>query len=135
MIFCIYAILIAKKQVDKLAQKKLIKRPIYLDWLNSWREQPLIKVISGVRRCGKSTLFHLFINDLIASGVKKEQIISINLEELEYEKLLNYHSLYDYIKTRLYPDDFTYVFIDEIQQCRNFEKVVDSLFVKGNIDI
>ena len=121
--------------MNKLAQKKLIKRPIYLDWLKSWRERPLIKVISGVRRCGKSTLFHLFINDLIADGIKKKQIISINLEELEYEKLLDYHSLYDYIKTRLYPDGFTYVFIDEIQQCKAFEKAIDSLFVKGNIDI
>jgi predicted AAA+ superfamily ATPase len=103
--------------------------------MRSWRGQPVIKVITGVRRCGKSTLFRLFIDELLASGVKQKQIISINLEELEFEDLLDYHALYEYIKQRICSKEGTYLFIDEIQNCKNFEKAIDSLFVKENIDI
>ncbi|MDR3076545.1 MAG: ATP-binding protein [Synergistaceae bacterium] len=114
---------------------KFVQRPQYLAWLNDWREKPVIKVVTGVRRCGKSTLFALYIDSLIEYGVKPEQIVSINLEELEYEKLLDYRELYAYMKTRLYEGGYTYVFIDEVQQCKDFEKAVDSLFVKGNVDV
>ncbi len=118
-----------------MSKHKLIQRQIYLDWLKSWREKQVIKVVSGVRRCGKSTLFQLFIGYLRTSGVKQEQIVSVNLEELEYESLLDYRALYDYIKARLYPNGFTYIFIDEVQNCKGFEKAVDSLFVKDNTDV
>ena len=118
-----------------MSQQDFIQRPVYLDCLKAWREKPVIKVVSGVRRCGKSTLFRLFIDHLLESGVKPEQIVSVNLEELEYEHLLEYRALYDFIKTRLNPDGFTYVFIDEVQQCKDFEKAVDSLFVKDNVDL
>ncbi|MDR1574336.1 MAG: AAA family ATPase [Clostridiales Family XIII bacterium] len=104
-------------------------------WLNDWREKPVIKVVTGVRRCGKSTLFKLYIDSLLERGVKPEQIVSINLEELEYEQLSNYRELYAYLKARLYDGGTTYVFIDEVQQCKGFEKAVDSLFVKGNADV
>jgi len=113
----------------------LIKRKEYLDWLIRWREQQLIKVITGVRRCGKSTLFSLYIDYLKETGVSEEQIISINLEDVDYEHLLNYKALHTYVKDRLCKDKYTYVFIDEVQQCPGFEKAVDSLFIKKNVDV
>ena len=114
---------------------KLVNRPRYLDWLKSWRDKNIIKVVAGVRRCGKSTLFKLYIDSLIDGGVTPEQIISVNLEELEHEDLLNYRSLYEYITERLHPNGYTYVFIDEIQNCKDYEKAVDSLVIKNNIDV
>ncbi len=115
--------------------KSLIQRKEYIQELISWREKHLIKVITGVRRCGKSTLFELYIDYLKQQGVKNRQIISINLEDIEYEDLLEYHALYRHIKDLLQSDIYTYVFIDEIQQCKGFEKAVDSLFIKNNVDL
>jgi len=100
----------------------MVQRKEYLDKLIEWREKQIIKVITGVRRCGKSTLFSLYIDYLKESGVSDEQIISVNLEDVEYEYLLDYKSLYDYIKARLVKGKYTYVFIDEVQQCKSFEK-------------
>ncbi|MDR0446979.1 MAG: ATP-binding protein [Oscillospiraceae bacterium] len=113
----------------------LVERPRYLAWLNDWREKPVVKVVTGVRRCGKSTLFAMYIDSLLKSGVKPEQIISINLEDLACENLLDYRELYAYLKSRLFVGGYTYIFIDEIQQCKGFEKAVDSLFIKENIDL
>ena len=113
----------------------MIKRKEYLNWLIRWREQQLIKVITGVRRCGKSTLFSLYIDYLKETGVSEEQIISINLEDVDNEHLLNYKALHTYVKDRLCKDKYTYVFIDEVQQCPGFEKAVDSLFIKKNVDV
>ena len=118
-----------------MKQQKLIKRQHYQNWMNAWREKPVIKVVSGVRRCGKSTLFRLFMDDLLAEGVLPDQIISLNLEELEYEHLLNYRTLYGYIMERLSPANHTWVLLDEVQNCKHFEKAVDSLFVKDNVDV
>jgi predicted AAA+ superfamily ATPase len=113
----------------------LIKRKEYLDWLTRWREKQLIKVITGVRRCGKSTLFSLYIDHLKESGVSDEQIISINLEDVDNEHLLDYKVLHNHVKDRLCKGKYTYVFIDEVQQCPQFEKAVDSLFIKKNVDV
>jgi predicted AAA+ superfamily ATPase len=115
--------------------EKFIRRDTQLKWLNDFKEKQIIKVVTGVRRSGKSTLFSLFINDLLANGVNSEQIIRINLEEIENEELLDYKKLYNYIISKLYKNGFTYVFLDEIQHCKEFEKAVDSLYVKENIDI
>ncbi|MCL1808350.1 MAG: ATP-binding protein [Clostridiales bacterium] len=115
--------------------EKLVERPSYLGWLQNWREKDVIKVVAGVRRCGKSTLFKLYADRLIESGVKPEQIVSVNLEDLEHEDLLNYRSLYSYLMSRLYPNGYTYIFIDEVQQCKDYEKAVDSLFIKDNVDV
>jgi len=115
--------------------KKLVQREYYLDWLKSWCEKQMIKVVAGVRRCGKSTLFELYIDWLLENGVTAEQIISINLEELENERLLDYHELHEYVKVRLCKDKYTYVFIDEVQKCKDFERAVDSLFIKDNVDV
>lgn len=113
----------------------LIQREQYLAFLRRHKDQDVIKVVSGVRRCGKSTLFELFKQELLASGVKANQIISINFEDLEYEPLQEYHDLHEYIVERLIPDIPMYVFLDEVQHVVQFEKVVGSLFIKPNVDI
>lgn len=114
---------------------RLIERTEYLKWLKNWRERQIIKVVSGVRRCGKSTLFEIYKDWLIADGVEKDQIVSINFEDIEFEDLADYRTLYEYIKKMLIPDKMNYIFLDEIQHVRQFEKVVDSLFLKDNCDV
>ena len=113
----------------------LIQREKYLEFLRRHKDQDVIKVVSGVRRCGKSTLFELFKQELLTSGVKANQIISINFEDLEYEPLQEYHALHEYIVERLIPETPMYVFLDEVQHVPQFEKVVGSLFIKPNVDI
>ena len=99
----------------------MIVRKNYLDKLISWKDHDIIKVITGIRRCGKSTLLKQFQNYLTDNGVTEEQIISINFEDLEFEDLLDYRSLYKYVKNNLLPDKKMYVFLDEIQKVSNFE--------------
>ncbi len=113
----------------------MIQRKEYLNQLIAWREKQLIKVVTGVRRCGKSTLFALYIEHLKSTGVTDDQIISVNLEDVEYENLLNYRSLYAYVKERLCKGQTTYVFLDEVQNCTEFERAVDSLSIKPNVDV
>ena len=113
----------------------LIQREQYLAFLRRHKDQDVIKVVSGVRRCGKSTLFELFKQELLASGVKANQIISINFEDLEFEPLQEYHALHEYIVERLISETPMYVFLDEVQHVPQFEKVVGSLFIKPNVDI
>jgi len=113
----------------------MIKRDFYLKALRDWREKQVIKVVTGVRRCGKSTLFQQYIGYLLSEGVRQEQIIYINLEDFTYEALLDYRQLYSYIESRLSLDGFTYVFLDEAQQCRGFEKAIDSLHIKDKVDL
>ena len=113
----------------------LIQREKYLEFLRCHKDQDVIKVVSGVRRCGKSTLFELFKQELLTSGVKANQIISINFEDLEFEPLQEYHALHEYIVERLILETPMYVFLDEVQHVPQFEKVVGSLFIKPNVDI
>ena len=113
----------------------MVIRKAYLEKLISWKDQDIIKVISGIRRCGKSTLLKQFQNYLNDNGVAKEQIISINFEDLAFEDLLDYRSLYQYVKSHLLPDKKMYVFLDEIQKVASFEKAVDSLYIQKNVDI
>lgn len=113
----------------------MVVRKNYLDQLISWKDHDIIKVITGIRRCGKSTLLKQFQNYLKDNGVAEEQIISINFEDLEFEDLLDYRSLYKYVKNRLLPDKKMYVFLDEVQKVSNFEKAVDSLYIQKNVDI
>jgi len=113
----------------------MIQRKEYLNKLISFREKQVIKVITGVRRCGKSTLLFLYMDYLKSTGIDDNQIIYVNLEDIEYEQLCEYRHLYNYINERLCPDKYTYVFIDEVQNCKSFEKAVDSLFIKKNVDV
>ena len=113
----------------------MILRKEYLENLKALKDKQIIKVISGVRRCGKSTLFELYINYLKQIGTEDRQIISINLEDLENSDLLDYKALYSYIKEKLVSGKTNYIFIDEVQKCAGFEKAVDSLFIKKNCDV
>jgi len=113
----------------------MVKRKVYLDKLAAWREKQVIKVISGVRRCGKSTLLLQYIGLLKSSGVGDEQILSINLEDPKFEPLLDPQNLYAYIQKRLCKGKYTYVFIDEVQQCIDFQRAIDGLFIKKRIDL
>ena len=112
-----------------------IERPEYLEWLKGWKEKQIIKVVSGVRRCGKSTLFEIYREWLKSSGIQNSQIISINFEDIEFEGLTEYHELYEYIRERLILHKMNYIFLDEIQHVLQFERVVDTLFLKENCDV
>ena len=112
-----------------------IDRKEYLDFLVKSKDRQIIKVVSGVRRCGKSTLFEIYKDFLLENGVEKNQIISINFEDMDYEELTDYKKLYEYIKSKMIGDKKNYIFLDEIQHVDKFEKVVDSLFIKENTDL
>ena len=112
-----------------------INRPRYLQFLLDWKDEDVIKVVSGVRRCGKSTLFDIYRQHLVASGVEQEQIISINFEDLDFEQLCRAETLYAYLKNRTEGKQRYYIFLDEIQNVAGFERAVDSLFLRKNLDI
>ena len=113
----------------------MVERKEYLERLIQWKDEQVIKVVTGIRRCGKSTLLLQYQEWLKASGVSDEQIVTINFEELEYEELQDYKKLYAYLKNRLCKGKMTYIFLDEIQKVSAFEKVVDSLYVKPQVDL
>lgn len=113
----------------------MVERKEYLNRLIQWKDEQVIKVVTGIRRCGKSTLLLQYQSWLKANGVSVEQIVSINFEELEYEELQDYQKLYTYLKNHLSEGKKTYIFLDEIQKVPFFEKVVDSLYVKPDVDI
>ncbi|WP_339061572.1 ATP-binding protein [Fusobacterium animalis] len=112
-----------------------IDRKEYLDFLIKSKDKQIIKVVSGVRRCGKSTLFEIYKDYLLKNGVEKIQIISINFEDMNYEELTDYKKLYEYVKYKMLTNKKNYIFLDEIQYVDKFEKVVDSLFIKENVDL
>jgi len=106
-----------------------------MEFLTAWKNEDVIKVVSGVRRCGKSTLFEMFRNQLTTEGVQAEQIININFEEFDYLYLCDPTVLYSYIKEKIQPGQQYYIFLDEIQNVRDFERVVNSLHLNKNLDI
>ena len=112
-----------------------IEREEYLSILKSFKDQQIIKVITGIRRCGKSTLLEIFQNYLKENGVEEAQIISINFEDADYEELQDRKKLYEYLKSKLVKGKKTYIFLDEIQKVDEFEKTVDSLFINKDVDL
>ena len=114
---------------------ELIQRKEYVDWLLSYRNKRVIKVVTGLRRVGKSTIFTLYINELKKIGITDEQIISVNFEELENASLLDKIALNSFIISKKQANKPLYVFLDEVQRVDGFEEVVDSLFVKKDIDV
>lgn len=114
---------------------EIIKRENYLSILRNFKDQQIIKVITGIRRCGKSTLLELFQDYLKESGVEDNQIISINFEDADYEELQDRKRLYEYLKSKLIKGKKTYIFLDEIQKVNEFEKTVDSLFINKDVDL
>ena len=111
----------------------MIERNDYLDELKKWKDKDLIKVITGIRRCGKSTLFELYINYLRKIGIPDDHIISLNLESPDYQ-FKDYKDLYDYVNEKIKDNDMYYVFLDEVQVVEQFEKAVDGLYIKKNVD-
>lgn len=113
----------------------MIERSEYLNLLKRFKDKKLIKVVTGIRRCGKSTLLEMYKDYLLQNDISEEQIISINLEDLKYNFITDYMSLYNYITERLNQNKKNYIFIDEIQKILEFQKAVDSLYIKENVDI
>lgn len=112
-----------------------IERENYLSILKNFKDRQIIKVITGIRRCGKSTLFELFQEYLKEIGVEDKQIITINFENSDYEDLQDRKKLYEYLKNKLVKNKKTYIFLDEIQNVFEFEKTVDSLYINKDVDI
>ena len=112
-----------------------IKRQHYLNFLRRHRDRQIIKVVSGVRRAGKSVLFQLYKEELLADGVAEDQIISINFEDLSYYDLRHFQTLFAYIKEKLAEEKKYYIFLDEIQHVEKFELIADSLFILPNVDL
>ena len=113
----------------------MIERDRYLSSLSRWKDKDVIKVITGVRRCGKSTLMEQWKTRLQSSGIDPRQIIHINLELLENESLLEYHALHDAVLSRCENELMHYVLLDEVQNVPDFQKAIDSLQVRRNIDL
>ena len=114
----------------------MIYRSGYLKQLQKWQHHDLIKVITGIRRCGKSTLLDLFVHQLLNQGVGTDQIIRLNLENLEYlDKITDYHQLHQYVLSRITSEKRYYLLIDEIQNLEGWQKAINSLYLRKNIDI
>lgn len=112
----------------------MIERLEYLEKLKKWKDKDVIKVVTGIRRCGKSTLYELFINYLHGEGIDSDHIISINLEAPDYD-FQNYRDLYNYVTERIRDSGKYYVFLDEVQNVKEFQKAVDGLYIKKNVDV
>ena len=113
----------------------MIQREIYLSKLRQLKDQNLIKVITGVRRCGKSTLLEAFKEELLSSGISAENIVFLNFEERENLNFTNWTSLYDEIIKKVSSTEKYYIFLDEVQLINDFEKLINSLYTKKNIDL
>lgn len=113
----------------------MVERTEHLEKLKKWQDKQIIKVVTGIRRSGKSTLFAQFIESLLHSGVKKRQIISLNFEDLQNQNLLDGDKLHDYLLKNLIKGQMTYIFLDEVQKVPEFERVVDSIYLRDNVDI
>lgn len=113
----------------------MIERKEYLNFLIKLKDKKIIKAVTGIKRCGKSTLFTLYKKYLLDNGVNEDQIISLNFENPDDNKYHDWKNLYDDIKSKLVTNKMNYIFLDEIQVVENFEKVVDGLFIQDNVDI
>lgn len=113
----------------------MVIRKEYLDRLIQWKDEQVIKVVTGLRRSGKSTLVLQYQQWLMTNGVDQEQIVYINFEDMEYEELKDYQRLYTFLKEHLVEGRKTYIFLDEIQRVPSFETVINSLYIKPDIDI
>ncbi|GHV92777.1 ATPase [Spirochaetia bacterium] len=118
-----------------MTQDPLIIRKTYLNRLRQYQNKDFIKVITGIRRCGKSSLMQLFIDELLQTGVPEENIIHFNFEVVQYEGISNYHLLYDTLMDRMPASGRAYIFLDEIQHVEAWEKAVNSIRVETDADI
>ena len=115
---------------------KEIKRDIYLNKLINRKENGMIKVITGIRRCGKSYLMDpIYKNYLLSIGIKEDHIIKLELDSIENEEYLDRHKLYNYVMNKIKDDKMYYILLDEIQKVNNFESVLNSFLRKENLDV
>ena len=113
----------------------MIERNNYLSLIVKWKDRRVIKVITGIRRCGKSTLLKMYRDKLMQEGVHESQIVWLNFEDLDNEPYYDYKALYAHVKKCILPNKMNYLFFDEIQLVKNFQRVIDSLFLLDNVDI
>ena len=114
----------------------IINRPFFTNWLSNWRDKDVIKVVTGIRRCGKTTLLRLFREKLLAEGVSQNQIISINFEDPDVGIFRTFDDAWKFLRSKMDDSlDKIYIFLDEVQQVPEFERLVDGLFVKSNTDV
>lgn len=116
-------------------RQNLIDRKQYMQQLRNLKDQNIIKVVSGVRRCGKSTLLMMFADELLQNGVNQEQIQFYNFEDLDTLAIGDIYKIHTHIKERLVTDSPNYIFLDEIQNVRDFQRLVDSLYIKPDVDV
>lgn len=113
----------------------MIYRKLYMEQILPFMDAPFAKILTGVRRCGKSTILLMIQEELLNRGIKKEQILAYNFDSLQYEDIVNASQLYKEIKDKLYPDGKTYLFLDEIQEIASWEKAVNSFMIDFNVDV
>lgn len=113
----------------------MIKRDEYLQKLIKFKDKQLIKVVTGIRRCGKSTLLKIFRDYLLKNNVDSAQIITINFENPDFDNLKDYKSLYDYLKSKLISNKKNYIMLDEIQNVQDYQKAIDGLYILENVDL
>lgn len=118
-----------------MQKQDLIYRKQYMQQLHSLKDQNIIKVITGVRRCGKSTLLMMFADELMENGIQKEQIQFYNFEDLDTLAIGDIYQIHTLIKQRLVEDKPNYIFLDEVQNVKEFQRLVDSLYIKPNVDV
>ena len=114
---------------------KRIERQDYLQKLIAFKDKKLIKVITGIRRCGKSTIMEIYRDWLLDHGSKQDQIVYLNFEDYDFIELREPRKLYDYIKSLIHLDKMTYIFFDEIQHVKDFPDIINSLNLKPTVDL
>ena len=121
--------------IKVVMKMKTIYRKEYMEKLENLKDKKIIKVLTGIRRCGKSTILNEFRKKLISEGVSEKNIISINFDDNSYNNLLDSNTLHEYIMQKVDPKKMNYIFLDEIQNVNEFQKCVDSLFLRDYLDI
>ena len=114
---------------------KRIERKEYLDKLVRYKDKQVIKVITGIRRCGKSTIMEIYRDWLMEHGIEEKQIVYINFEDFDFFELRDPMRLFEYMKSKILKDKNMYVFFDEIQHVENFPDVVNSINLRPNVDM
>ncbi|MEG0470656.1 MAG: ATP-binding protein, partial [Longicatena sp.] len=112
-----------------------IERPIYLNKLIEFKDKDIVKIVTGIRRCGRSTLLDLYEDYLLVSGVKNENILRMNMESLKHRDLLEYLAFYDYVSHHIVKGEKNYLIFDELQAVTGWEKAIESFRLDFNVDI
>ena len=112
----------------------MIFRRMYVEKIMKYTDEPFVKILTGIRRCGKSTILKMIMEELKKRGVSDERILSYRYDSMEYEGMTA-KEMFSEIKSKLSESEKTYIFLDEVQEIRDWEKAVNSLFSDYNVDI